>query len=358
MSLFVLFLGLAVLLAGAAALVAGRGQAEAATIKTFAVFGDVNGSSSDIPVPVFGAVCAGIKSSGATMAVTTGDSLMDIADSSTTTAVSRWNEYLAVETPQLASAMPVWHTPGDNDRVDVVARLAAWNQTFSAYPTVADPLRRWYSKTTGGVHFVFLCSAYGGHMGSVGYVSETSARNSAEGKWLVRDLRAAVAARSPSRIVVVTHYPLIKGKVDMPFAGAKLAEAHALERLFAKYGVDLVIAGDTHVYRRSMLAVHKGTRAYRVPYIQIPPAASEPRAFGVSPIPPLGAAEAGWAPGSSYRGFVKVKVTSSPAAMTLTVWKVAVGGGAVNSAEDQRANARALGGTFCNVPPGCSVGAP
>lgn len=346
------------LFTGAATLVAGRGQAEAATIKTFAVFGDVNDASSDSPAPVFGAVCAGIKASGATVAVTTGDSLNDIADSSTATAIMRWNEYLAVESPQLAAAMPVWHTPGDNDRVDVAARLAAWNKVFSAYPTVPDPSRRWYSKTTGGVHFVFLCSAYGGHMGSVGYVSETSGNNSAEGRWLVRDLRAAVAARSPSRIVVVTHYPLVRGKVDMPYAGAKLAEAHALERLFAKFGVDLVLGGDTHVYRRSMLTVHKGTRAYRVPYIQIPPAASAPRAFGVSPIPRLGAAEAGWAPSSEYRGFVRVAVTSSPAAMKLTVWKVAISGGAVSSAEGQRANARALGGTFPNVPVGCRVGTP
>jgi hypothetical protein len=357
-SLVVLFAGLAVLLAGGAALFAAHGQAEAATIKTFAVFGDVNVGSSDTPAAVFGAVCAGIRGSGATVALTTGDSLNDVADTSVTTAVDRWNEYLAVEGPGLAAAMPVWHTPGDNDRVDVAARLTAWNQVFSTYPTSADPSRRWYSKTTGGVHFVLLCSAYAGSMGSVGYVSQTSSSNSAEAKWLVRDLKAAVAARSPSRIVVVTHYPFISGKVDMPYAGAKLAEARALERLFAKYGVDLVIGGDTHVYRRSMLAVHKGTRAYRVPYIQIPPAASTPRSFGVSPIPRLGAAEAGWAPGPDYRGFIKVKVTSAPAAMILTVWKVAVSGGAVSSAEDQRANARALGGTFPNVPAGCSVGAP
>ena len=59
----------------------------------------------------------------------------------------------------------------------------------------------------------------------------------------------------------------------------------------------MVLAGDTHVYRRSMLSVLSGGVQYRVPYIQIPPAASTPRSFGTSPIPGLGSSEAGWEPG-------------------------------------------------------------
>ena len=38
----------------------------------------------------------------------------------------------------------------------------------------------------------------------------------------------------------------------------------------------MVLAGDAHVYRRSMLSVLSGGVQYRVPYIQIPPAASTP----------------------------------------------------------------------------------
>lgn len=340
------------------ALSAGRCErttTHAASEVAIAAFSDVNGSS-DTPAASFGYVCAGMKSSGATVALSAGDALRDIADTSTATAVGRWNKYLAVETVKLGT-IPVWRTAGDNDRLDVTARLAAWNQVFSAYPTTADASRRWYSLAAGDVHVVMLNTAYSGHMGWIGYYSETSSSNSAEAAWLVKDLKAA-SAESPSSIVVVMHYPLLKGKTSKPYAGSKATEAKALETLFAKYGVDLVVAADTHVYRRTMLTVHKGSTAYSVPYIQLPPAASTPRTFGASPIPSLGSTEAGWAPSSSYRGFVTITLTASPTTMTVAVRKVRTDSGAVSSAEDKRANDNRLGGTFPDVPSGCSLGAP
>jgi hypothetical protein len=320
---------------------------------TLAVFGDVNNSASDTPAPVFGFVCAGIKASGARVALNIGDALND-EDTSRPATVDRWNQYLAVETPKLGQSMPIWRTAGDNDRLDLTAELQAWNQVFPGYPTTPDPSRRWYAKSLLGVHVIFLNTAYAGHVGSIGYVSESSAANSAEARWLVKDLKTVTAGTARKTIVVVMHYPLTQGKTDKPYAGSQRAEATALRSLFAKYGVDMVLAGDTHVYRRTMVTTVKSGVTHKVPYIQIPPAASGPRAFGASPIPALSSSEAGWAPDSNSRGFLLLKYVSATHKLTLSVRRVDAGSGAV-SPETQRANGNALGGTFSDVPKGSRV---
>lgn len=349
-------LALAVLVVAVGAVFVPGPSADGATTFTFAIFGDVNNSASDTPAPVFASVLNGIKASGATLALSSGDALNDVADTSVTTALGRWSKFMGVEKPKLDAYMPVWRTAGDNDRLDVSARLSAWQQTFPTYPTSPDTSRRWYSRDLGGAHVVFLNTAYASHVGWMGYVSETSTSNSTEAKWLVSDLKAATAS-GPRTVVVVTHYPLINGKTTKPYAGTKASEATALRGLFAKYGVDMVVTGDTHVYRRTMVSVNSGGVTRKVPYLQIPPAASAPRTFGTSPIPSLGSAEAGWAPGSSYRGFIKLAYAATTRVLTLSVSKVAVSGGAVSSAEDRKANANALGGSFADVPSGCALGA-
>jgi len=352
---------LALLVVACAALALGAGCAwsevppytsSGTAAATLAVFGDVNSGGSDTPPTVFGYVCAGIRKSGTRVALSTGDALNDIADTSATVALGRWRAYMAVETPKLGTFIPVWRTAGDNDRLDVAVRLKAWNQVFSGYPTKPDAGRRWYAKSLVGIHVVFLNTAYAGRVGSIGYVSESSASNSAEAKWLVRDLKAATSGRGRKTIVVVTHYPLMKGKTTKPYAGSRRAEATALESLFAKYGVDMVLAGDTHVYRRTMLTVVKSGVRYKVPYIQIPPAASAPRSFGSRPIPALSSGEAGWAPDPGHRGFLRLRHWSKAHTLSLSVLAVAVSGGAVSSAENQKANANRLGGTFADIPEG------
>lgn len=202
---------------------------------------------------------------------------------------------------------------------------------------------------------IFLNTAYADHVGSIGYVSESSAGNSAEATWLVRDLKAATRGRGRKTIVVVMHYPLVEGKTTKPYAGTHRAEATALQSLFAKYGVDMVLAGDTLVYRRTMLTLVKSGVRYNVPYIQIPPAASDPRSFGSSPIPSLSSGEAGWAPDSGYRGFLKLRYNSKAHKLYLSVLKVDENGGTVSSAEGEKANGNALGGTFADIPEGSSA---
>lgn len=334
-----------------------RGASRNLVTTTFAVFGDVNNSASDTPAGVFTSVCDAVSGSGASAFLSTGDALNDVADTSVSVAASRWTKYLGIETTLLGSGTPIWRACGDNDRVDLSARLSAYNQANSYLPTSPDPERHWYSRDIGGVHVIVLNSAYASHMGFIGYVSESSTSNSTEAKWLVSDLQTTAAKDGPSSIVVVSHYPLINGKSDKPYSGTRKPEAVALQALFAEYGVDMVVAGDTHVCRRTMVTVNlDGLATYTVPYVQIPPAASNPRSFGVSPIPSLSADEAGWAPGSSYRGFVTIGYVAGRRRLSLNVWKVAVSGGAVSSAESLAANANALGGTFVDVPEGCTPG--
>ena len=320
------------------------------------MFGDVNGTgSSDTPAPVFGSVCAAIRGSGVTVALSTGDALRDLADSSTGVALGRWEAYMDVEDGGL-EGLRVWRTAGDNDRLDVPARLRAWNLRFAHYPTSPDPSRRWFSRNVGGMHVVFLNTAWQGHRGWIGYDPGDPAGDSAQARWLLRDLKMYTAAHpGRSRIVVVTHYPLVNGKTDKPYAGTKKSEATSLRSLFARYGVDMVIAGDTHVFRRTMVKVTKNGRTYRVPYVHVPPAASTPRTFGADRIPALRPAEAGWAPGARYRGFIVLRHDTAARTLRLLVRKVAVSGGIVSSAEDQRANATALGGRFADVPVGARL---
>ena len=46
------------------------------------------------------------------------------------------------------------------------------------------------------------------------------------------------------------HYPLLDPKLDSAFATTSRTERDALVKLFRSYGVDLVLQGDVHNYRR------------------------------------------------------------------------------------------------------------
>jgi hypothetical protein len=249
----------------------------AAQAVTFTAFGDVNGTS-DAPPSRFTYVVNAVNSLSPSFSVTSGDAILDSTSDSVATALSRWSKYRAVESKLAA---PVYRTAGDNERLDTANRLTAWTQTW------ALPL--WYSVSTGGVHFVFLNTAYSGHMGWAG-LSE------AQGTWLRSDL---AAQPRPSTIVVVTHYPLFNGKTNKPYALDKKAEATALGALFTSSGVDLVLCGDTHVYRRTVVG--------GINYVQVHPAGSTPRTIGVSPIPALVAGENGQ---SGQYGFQLVTVNA------------------------------------------------
>jgi Calcineurin-like phosphoesterase len=309
-------------------------QAGAATSFTFAAFGDANSSGSKLPPAPFTKVMDGIKASGVTLAVSTGDFINDLPDSTG----SSFSAYLGQESAHIG--VPVLRASGDNDHLNDSGRLSAWDSAFSGLPTGADSQRRWFGATRGGVHFIFLGTDVAGRLGSIGYSSRTASSNSAQAKWLVKRLKGEP---QPSTIVVVMHEPLVYGKSTGAYTTSHAAEAKALKALFKRYGVDMVIAGHTHVFRRTMVD--------GVPYLQVPACASQSHtSFGASTdggiIPKLGSREAGWQTSSSYKGFLKVRFNASKRTLTLVVKKVSASSGTVSSAQDQSKNGNKLGGTF------------
>jgi hypothetical protein len=314
------------------------GHSPAATNSfTFVAFGDANQSGTSTPPAPFLKVMDAIHDSGAALGVSSGDFINDLPDS----AGSSFSSYAANETPHVG--IPVWRTSGDNDHLNDSTRLAAWNATFASLPTAADPHRRWFSADHDGVHFVFLGTDVGGRLGYIGYTGETSSSNSTEAVWLVKDLQAQP---QPATIVVLMHEPLVFGKSSGAYATTRASEATALEALFAKYGVDMVIAGHTHVFRRTMIG---GT-----PYLQVPACASTSHlTFGSATdggvVPRLTSSEAGWETSSSYHGFLKVHFDAGARTLALTVEKVDSATGVASDAQDQSKNGNLLGGTFPDV---------
>ena len=133
------------------------------------------------------------------------------------------------------------------------------------------------------------------------------------------------------------------------------AEAAALMALYAKYGVDFVCAGSVHVYRRTPVKVSDGATTYLEQYFIVPPAGSAPRTLGQSdgnggPALRTWLDEAGWSPGSGYRGWVDI------VGRTVTVYRVDASTGATDDAEDHKdTGSAALGGGFDAVPSGCHL---
>jgi hypothetical protein len=87
-----------------------------------------------------------------------------------------------------------------------------------------------------------------GYAEHIGFYGIGDARNSAQANWLVQALRAIVGKRA--WIIVALHHPLLDPKVGAAFATTAKTERDALVKLFRDYGVDLVLQGDVHDYRR------------------------------------------------------------------------------------------------------------
>jgi 3',5'-cyclic AMP phosphodiesterase CpdA len=143
----------------------------------------------------------------------------------------------------LAHRMPVMAVPGNHENPNSPARGAAWRRWFD-FPAAGEPSRLYYSFDNGDLHVVALDSAT--TAGSIGYVGPGAAGNSAQADWLVSDLEA-----NRSRwTVVMLHHPLFDPKATDPWSTIDRGERDALARLFASEGVDLVLQGHIHNYRR------------------------------------------------------------------------------------------------------------
>ena len=120
-------------------------------------------------------------------------------------------------------------------------RKAHYSRFSYGAGTVADPR----------IYVINLSTFEAGHLGLIGYYGEGSASNSPQADWLVSALRAH-AWDANTFLVVNMHHPLADSKSGESY-DTHATERQALEALFDKYGVDLVVAGHVHQYVRHMM---------------------------------------------------------------------------------------------------------
>ena len=129
---------------------------------------------------------------------------------------------------------------GNHEAVSADAR-AVYNSRVHVTPG-------YYAVKRGPFHVIALNTNEPGYSEHIGFYGVGDSRNSAQANWLVRTLRAIAGRRA--WVIVALHYPLLDPKPDSAFATTSRTERDALVKLFRNYGVDLVLQGDIHNYRR------------------------------------------------------------------------------------------------------------
>jgi hypothetical protein len=126
-----------------------------------------------------------------------------------------------------------------------------------AFAAVLHRGPHWYTYSYGTgtadqprVTVIVLSTEEPGMTGRIGYYGEGDSRNSAQAQFLANALRAH-AGDQHTYLVVALHRPIADPKPDDSFDTN--GERVPLEKLFAKYGVDLVIDGHVHAYVRHVM---------------------------------------------------------------------------------------------------------
>ena len=169
----------------------------------------------------------------------------------------------------------------------------------------------YYSVTAGPFHVVALNTNEPGYSEHIGFYGVADARNSKQANWLVRTLRAIANRRA--WIVVALHEPLLDPKPDSAFATTARAERDALVRLFRDYGVDLVLQGDVHNYRRHRQA--DGTN-----YVTEGMAGAPPHAVSTASVDSRDVKTLGSSGDSPLYGYVTVTRSSAGAVTGRMLW--------------------------------------
>ena len=127
---------------------------------------------------------------------------------------------------------------------------APYDRAFGA-PEGGD--RRYWRLRRGRILFVGLDTSNDAARDSL------AERAGAQWRWLERTLADAAADTTLDWTVAVTHYPLYSRGVGLSGHGPSEELREALEPLFLRHGVDLVLAGHEHHYERSH-PVREGVR--------------------------------------------------------------------------------------------------
>jgi len=222
-----------------------------------------------------------------------------------------------------------FHAAGDNDRLEWTSRETNWE---SAFPNEDTSHIGSIGKT--GYRIIYLDSTRGGSGTPGGPYS-----GRAGSLQYIKDLLPTLS--QPQTIVVVMHQPLERYRGT----GLWSSQRSEMESYFAAYGVDLVVAADTHVFRRtdvtctSSVTGHTGERV--IPFLQIPAAASHSHATfaynsgqtGENQGSRLDSGEWGWmtrnysASNHGWKGFITLDWTqpsnwATGRPLVLRLWKV------------------------------------
>lgn len=214
---------------------------------TFALWGDVrpDNTSTTGASPYFTRVARNLGTRAYGFSIAVGDYVYLSSSDSQSTMTAKYRGFLTAEAP--IRKAPVYYVPGNHELLD---NSTARGRYHSMLPV---PARDWYAKRFGSLRILFLSSVEPGRVeGSIGFAGEGSSSNSAQATWLVATLRTIARDAPRAWVLVVVHHPLHDPKTSAYWATS--GERGRLDSLFAKYGVDGVLQGDVHYYRRHVAA--------------------------------------------------------------------------------------------------------
>jgi hypothetical protein len=237
------------------------------TLGRFAVWGDVRSDPGQTAVsPGFLTLVQALQQTPFSQSITVGD--YTFADGDPVNDAARYDSFLAAARPLTRGRTTHWIV-GNHERIDdpVDDRLyheKLWRESVPT-PTDGHSLHHW-----GAFRMTFdKKEMYGYYLsvteraasaGTIGF--ETAVVDAtADSAWLTqseqaRDLVRWLEERGRQQwVVIVVHEPLYDAKVGAPWdTTAPESEKMKLVRLFRRYGVDLVLQGDVHYYRRHVQA--------------------------------------------------------------------------------------------------------
>lgn len=217
---------------------------------SFAVFGDSHSdSASGNTTPIaFHKIIDSIVafSPQPSFAIGLGDNIY-VQPTDTADIIQRRYDAFKVAVDKLtAKIKPLYLTPGNHEYLGMASALKAYESNFADTALYGASAKLYYSFDKGNVHFVSLCTDCDINSRQIGYVSETSPTNSKQAKWLVGDLRK----NTKPFTIIFFHHPMFDLKLADSYGSTKINERDNLNKLFDKYGVDAVLQGDVHYYRR------------------------------------------------------------------------------------------------------------
>ena len=148
--------------------------------------------------------------------------------------------------PQMLRQVPVWSALGNHDAIDMIfSPPGAYPQIFS-FPTAGEAggipsgSENYYSFNYGNIHFISLDST----------IAANRTAGSSMWSWLASDL----AANNQRWTIAFWHHPhYSKGSHDSDAEIALIEMRENALPLLESHGVDLVLAGHSHSFERSVL---------------------------------------------------------------------------------------------------------